>query len=47
MKKIFTVEVPKNRNFGLDLLRFIAIFTVLDQVFTFLGFDSLLLYFDV
>ncbi len=29
MKKIFTVEVPKNRNFGLDLLRFIAIFTVL------------------
>ena len=29
MKKLFKIEIPDNRNFGLDLLRFIAIFTVL------------------
>jgi len=29
MKKLFKIEVPEKRNFGLDLLRFIAIFTVL------------------
>jgi len=29
MKKIFQIKIPHQRNFGLDLLRFIAIFTVL------------------
>lgn len=29
MKNPFKIEIPENRNFGLDLLRFIAIFTVL------------------
>ncbi|MDF2552045.1 MAG: acyltransferase [Chryseobacterium sp.] len=28
MKKIFTIEIPESRNFGLDLLRFFAIFFV-------------------
>lgn len=29
MKKFFQIEIPQNRNFGLDLLRFFAIFFVL------------------
>ncbi|ASW72934.1 hypothetical protein CJF12_00615 [Chryseobacterium piperi] len=29
MKNLFKIQVPESRNFGLDLLRFIAIFTVL------------------
>lgn len=29
MKKLFHLEIPENRNFGLDLLRFLAIFFVL------------------
>ncbi|WP_185151762.1 acyltransferase family protein [Chryseobacterium sp. SN22] len=29
MKNLFKLEIPEKRNFGLDLLRFIAIFTVL------------------
>lgn len=29
MKNLFKIEIPEKRNFGLDLLRFIAIFTVL------------------
>lgn len=29
LKKLFSITIPNNRNFGLDLLRFIAILTVL------------------
>ncbi|MDF2931204.1 MAG: acyltransferase [Chryseobacterium sp.] len=57
MKKLFTIEIPESRNFGLDLLRFFAIFFVLinhgsyqlslplKKINSFLYLDGVLLFF--